>query len=531
MTESPEVAQAVWWGSATHALPLLAQARSLGLVSYRWQGTVEPELGEAWAVLYFLDNKTRSNWAGDTARIVAALTSGVNVILIHPPKADAREAVRALRRFLERQGIHDSTVSDAGSGSELAGLALSGGELREIAYDAVDLIRTCLARARAPRLAGGVEIRGVTVSDEARHLFELAFSDCSQVTVRSLQGGLCAEGVYRAVASKGRERRQPFVVKVAKRAEIIKESHGFENSVRDYFPFWSRPNWLSGRSFLRGTHGMLVGQFAERTETLEAAVRRDGAPTAIQDLFSSALYRWWANSEGGGDAPLTSLSAYGLRRWIDPSLHEDSARRMKAVQRHRELAERKFGKLVVPPGALFAWLPTPRKFRLGRIHGDLNCRNVLVRGDVAIVIDFANCMYGQLLADPAWLEVKLVFGWRWDQARTSGTTSDARHEWVKLVDRLYEPQELCGPLPAHFGEDLSDELHRLCVAVRAIRRNAHAVALSRFDYAHLIVAGLVRLSCYESAPEQGETRGDVRERSARAYAAASELFSRALKDS
>jgi hypothetical protein len=418
-------------------------------------------------------------------------------------------------------------------------LPLGGGEVREVAFDAGDLLRSLHPRARSlpprdvpglyPASASTPTVDAVDVPDSILALLKCAFWDCISVSVTELPGGRAATGVFHVIATRDGEKRSPFVAKIASRSDIITEARKFEERARDFVPFTSRPNGLVQRSFVLGSQGILVSQFADRTVTLREAVRHDGATEAIHDLFSSVLHRWWANSSLKGGPMLTDLTRWDLSRWINLADRKDRDQREEVLTRHRGLAVKLLGRHVPAPGALRARLTTERLFRLGRIHGDLNCGNVLIRGGSAIMIDFAHCADGPLLADPAWLEVNLVFGWDWVGARPDNDAAQTmsalrRAAWVRSVDILYEPSCILRPLQWHLGEDCDEELRRLCSAVRIIRRHAFDVSASMGDYAHVVAAALMRFASLEGVAHDGRARDADEERRARAYCTAWNLI-------
>ena len=71
----------------------------------------------------------------------------------------------------------------------------------------------------------------------------------------------------------------------------------------------------------------------------------------------------------------------------------------------------------------------------GPYHGDLHPGNIMVRGGDAILIDFSSASDGPLTADPAALEVSLIFG----------TDEDDKPECFQsgvFVDEVYESGNL-----------------------------------------------------------------------------------------
>jgi hypothetical protein len=279
------------------------------------------------------------------------------------------------------------------------------------------------------------------------------------------------------------------------------------------------------RSMVLAERGVLVGQFAERAAPLAEAVCRNGAVTSIHELFSGILNRWWANSFHKGEATETTLAGSGIGHWCDPSGHPvpgQRTKRAKALQRRYRKAVT-LHPSVLTPRALRTKLRATRPMRLGQIHGDLNARNVLVRDEMPLVIDFSHCMDGPLLADPAWLEVTLVFNWDW--SRSSPRTASARRAgWHEAVSQLYVRAWFDRAVPLHLGEPFGDELHRVCNAVRLVRRHSAAVSTSGENYREVVCAALLRFACSDVEPGKPRQREAAEERAVTAYALASSLL-------
>lgn len=451
-------------------------------------------LGEKKAALFFLTESGPMD--PELVRdAVTALDHGVNVILVAPKGATGdRSSLESYRRALIAKGVEPGPVT------------ISGGEVREAAFDAVDVLRVLWPAARRLRQNDSLK---VDLSDRARTLLQRSFHDSSEIRLSVLEEQAAPCGVYSVIASKGGEHPLPYVAKIATRANILKELYAFEHYVRDYVPFGNRPNFLMDRSYVAGTHGVLVGQLAERVVPLDKAVRRDGAGAAIHELFASVLHRWWSNSQRSSTPTgETTLSlTLPVRNWLIPDDHRDATARRQALLEHRARAG-DLGLDTEPHGKIRSLLGDhPVRLRQGTVHGDLKCGNVLVRGGTPLLIDFSHAARGALLSDPAWLEVSLVFGRNWGP------------EWPEVVDRLYDLAALRSFPALHFGEDYAaDAIHHLCGAVRSIRRNAMAISVAPHDdYARVVGASLIRFASIR------RTQSEARDRAARAYAVASRI--------
>lgn len=451
---------------------------------------VRPE--GAWALVLPVGGETGvPNAASALSAIRAGLDCGVNTVILGAGAGRLKEALRE-RELSFADELPDGNPDDR---QGFADIPLGGAELRRCAASPLDLL---LALERPSGLGpenADVELTGSPDLENDPAIVSLlrrSFGEVRSCNIRALRGGRLAQAVLSVtpLTGEGGVRPLPFVAKVGSRREIIREARRFETRVRDYVPFGNRPNFLQGRSFVLACRGVLVGQFAERTVSLDSAIRSGAGVGAIHQLFSTVLHRWWSNAFHAGSPKGGDLYSAGLRRWFNSG--EDG--RDACVQYHCELARRELGEEMMPPAELRRRLGAQGfAYWHGGIHGDLNCGNVLVRGDVPFLIDFSHCTDGPILADPAWLEVNLVFGWDWASSeRPYEVDQRRREEWGKVVDALYDPDALRAPLPPHSGEDFSDEMHRLCRAVDAIRRHANVVSASRDDYRIVLAAALVR---------------------------------------
>jgi hypothetical protein len=464
--------------------------------------------------------------------IETALDVGVNVIVLRPefgpsPTPDAFAGLRSRFRKGSIAFADEVDPRRPDAKQDPVTLGMLGGEVRQVAPTAEDFLRSLESPARPlpfgnPSLEVDGDIPGADVVDLLRHCFD----DAVRLRLRRLHGGRASEAVLAVKIERGaaHDRPLPYVAKIANRAAIIAELRAFQLRVRDFVPFANRPNFLVERSIVLAHRGVLVGQFAERASPLDDVVRREGGTAAVDELFSSVLERCWANSARSADAIIrTSLQATNIAQWCE--LHRYGDQRLATVRERFARANTTF-QVVLPPSDLASrFLSETVELRHGRIHGDLNYGNILVRDQSPVLIDFSNWSDGPLLADPAWLEVKLYFDW------DSGTGPDAaqrQERWRQGVAELYDKAVVGRPYFSFVGDDDDDELYRLFACVRAIRRHGIAAAVTGTDYILLLGAALMRFASYRSAfeddnPETALKRERAEVRAACAYAAAVRL--------
>jgi hypothetical protein len=128
---------------------------------------------------------------------------------------------------------------------------------------------------------------------------------------------------------------------------------------------------------------------------------------------------------------------------------------------------------------------------MGVIHGDLHAKNVLVRGNDAILIDFEKVeLSAPVMRDMACLEGGLF---------VDGFVGDSRDpmEILASVDRLYQPDHLLGSRisPCH----PTDESAWFFDCVVQIRMHASQFELNQPDqcgqYALLLASEMIRKAC------------------------------------
>jgi hypothetical protein len=118
-------------------------------------------------------------------------------------------------------------------------------------------------------------------------------------------------------------------------------------------------------------------------------------------------------------------------------------------------------------------------------HGDLHPGNVMARGRDAIVIDFFNIKSGPITADPATLEIGLVFGTdKQDKLKDFD-------EWKAFVDEIY------GSVPIHkppLPEKNPGSVSWLRRAVREIRHILLGCDCEQCETAAALVTLLLRFA-------------------------------------
>jgi len=111
--------------------------------------------------------------------------------------------------------------------------------------------------------------------------------------------------------------------------------------------------------------------------------------------------------------------------------------------------------------------------------------NVMVRGKDAILIDFSAVKSGPLTADPATLEVSLVFG------TDENDKPDAFDEWKKAVDEFYDGVPIHEPPSLGTGPGPFAWIYR---ALREIRHVLIGCDCHQEEAAEVLAAYLLRFA-------------------------------------
>lgn len=297
-----------------------------------------------------------------------------------------------------------------------------------------------IARHNIGPPAGDVVIDafGISCTDEIHLLLRRAFYDCDQIFLKSFPGGKASTGVYkvhaRLLQSDAGPHPLPFFFKVAEPKAIEEEKEKYRKYAEHYIPFHLRPNLSYDRCVRTTNIAALVGNFVDDAIPLREALRSGQGIGALFSLFETSLKGF-------------RLQPFGpLQKPRDDVLPGIIQERVKVAKISADVVERAKNRgLKSTPFELEAKLRQLAEglpCRIGPCHGDLHSGNIMVRGGDAILIDFSSASDGPLTADPAALEVSLIFGTDGDD---EGNCFD---EWQHFADKIYHPTNLTLHPPA-----------------------------------------------------------------------------------
>lgn len=264
-------------------------------------------------------------------------------------------------------------------------------------------------------------------SPDDRLLLQRAFADCERIYLEPLLGGKASIGVYRTHAwikqSQVGPRPLPFFVKIASREAIAQEEEKYQYYADHYIPFNLRPNLDRSRCVHTRDRAVLVGNFVDDALPLRKSLRSGHGVGALFSLFETTLRGFRLQPFYSGNSPTPGV----IQQFVDG--------RIRSTELSQNIIDKasSFGLGVSPKDmhAHICQMAASLKCWVAPYHGDLHTGNVMIRGGDAIVIDFSSTENGPLTADPAALEVSLMFGTDEDDK------PDMFGEWQKFIDKMY----------------------------------------------------------------------------------------------
>ncbi len=283
-----------------------------------------------------------------------------------------------------------------------------------------------------------IDAPGISLPDEIDLLLRRAFYDCDQIFLKCFPGGKASIGVYRVHArmlqSDAGPHPFPFFFKVAELKSIEEEKEKYRKYAEHYIPFHLRPNLSYDRCVRTSNRAALVGNFVDDAIPLREALRSGQGIGALFSLFETSLKGFRLQPFGPLQKP---------RDDVLPGIIQERVKVEKIPADVVECARiRGLNSSPVELEAKLRQLADGLPCRIGPCHGDLHSGNIMVRGGDAILFDFSSASDGPLTADPAALEVSLMFGTDGDDEGNSFDT------WQSFTDKIYHPTNLTLRPPA-----------------------------------------------------------------------------------
>ncbi len=321
---------------------------------------------------------------------------------------------------------------------------------------------------------------GPKLSLPIKHFLQRAFSDCDRIYIEPLGGGRVAAGVYCVHAWLKRSiigpRPLPFFIKIDKSDRISKELQNYEYYADFYIPFYLRPNIDKGRCINSEKMSALVGNFVEDSRPLRSVLQSNQGNGTLFSLFEHSLKGFRIQPANKLEKRTQKLFDFVKdRAWID-------GLKSPVIKKAQKLG------LKSSPKKIEDMLDKILQDDITCItpcHGDLHAGNIMVRGKDAILIDFLNIEDGPISADPATLEVSLVFGTEKDDSKSDW------NQWKSFVDEIYKEPFFHRP-PA--AEKRPNRFSWLRKAIREIRHIPLGCDCTEKEASAVLVAYLLRFA-------------------------------------
>ena len=268
-----------------------------------------------------------------------------------------------------------------------------------------------------------------SLEPESEALLRRAFYNADRITVKRLEGGKTAKETFCVFANLPEAeygpQPMPFFVKLGSAWRIADEKRHYLEVAEPFIPFHLRPTLNTARSVTTLNTAALVCNFVESAVSLREALRAGQGHGAIFSLFEITLR---------GLRSHTSIKP--KRLGVVEAFLDLKVRAREIEEKHpariKELTDRGMTRKPQEIEQILRARATKIKTHDGPYHGDLHYGNIMVRNRDAIVIDFGSMEpFGPLYADPAVLEVSLVFG------TDNHDDPKSYDDWREFVDFIF----------------------------------------------------------------------------------------------
>lgn len=363
--------------------------------------------------------------------------------------------------------------------------------------------------------AENVEIIMEDASDldpETILLLKRSFFGCEKIYLKSIGGGKASDNLFKVHAwisdSRVGPLPSPFFAKIGNLEAIRTEKNKYLNYTDLYIPFRYRPNCRIERCVEGEKKASLVGNFVDEAIPLRKALQEAHSSGIIFSLFEKSLRGFRIQHVVSGKPPTTG----GLKNFIEGRVKINKLSARTDVIKHAQRLGLR-GDIQTLYDRLLSICP--EKCLEGLYHGDLNSRNIMVKGDDAILIDFSSIRNdGPLTADPATIEISLCF--ELDEYKFSDSSKWKEYftKWKTFIDVAYDPATLTKPLA--LTEIIPDKFTWLRRAIRETRHILIGCDCNHNEIKAVLASYLLRIA--RIAPEKLDNPKDIAEFDLRAYA-------------
>lgn len=358
-----------------------------------------------------------------------------------------------------------------------------------------DLVRRVLSNPAGPPPRSAQELDIIDAKGDPKHhdleleiLLKRAFFDCRLVQLHEIGFGKSGPAAYRAFvtlaeSNAGGSWPYQYFVKIGERPIIAKEFNNFSATVVEGIPYHLGPRLQEPRCVLGSQYGVMVCDYVSNAVTLGDWAKTGLGAVAINNLFMHTISAWrHGDSDEEYDFGNVLMELFPQRPPPDFRLKTIAA--LGHVVKHDGLQEK-----------LSAYRSSPTL--MGTIHGDMHAKNILVRNNEAILIDFEKLNErGPVLMDIASLEAGLLDDAFWGDGRSA-------KELIEFLRPLYCAQAFqrnrLKRQPTEVANWFYDD-------VRCIRMNAKTYERQKRQYAWMLATVMLTKACKDKNQDEAAER-------------------------
>ncbi len=325
----------------------------------------------------------------------------------------------------------------------------------------------------------------IKLTKNEKLLLKRAFSDFCLITVRNLSGGRTEAKIFEVNGQiVGLAPKPliplPFFLKIESVENQKKEIMNYEKYVNNFIPFNLRPHLDLKRCISGFEKGLIVGDYIDADLLLDLA-QKGRAKKEINHLFDITLNCWRRQTTQTKGKPGNFSSK-------------------KILQRFKKII--KLGAMITPKELKSLIQIKVKDFNYTNtlIHRDLHGKNIMVRSEEAVLIDFASVDWGPINEDCAALEVSISV----ERINLPGGKNLSKTDWKKFVLKIYSPEFLMVQMPTTLG--LGDTEEKLWQSIKKVREIAFTQTSTKEEYSFTLAMRLLSISGTVASSDRDDFR-------------------------
>lgn len=308
-------------------------------------------------------------------------------------------------------------------------------------------------------------------------LLKRAFFDCGHVNLYEIGQGKSGPAAYRAFVipaqvHTGEPWPYQYFVKIGDRPIIAKEFMNYRDTVLEHIPYHLGPRLREERCVLGSQYGVMVCNYVNNAVALGKWAKSGHGAAAINNLFMHTISAW-RNGDSDEAYDLGKILLELFPQAPPPEFRLEKISALGHTIKHEDLHEK-----------LSAYRSSPTL--TGTIHGDMHAKNILVRNNEAILIDFEKLeVRGAVLMDIASLEAGLLDDVFWGDSRSP-------EELLKFLRPLYCAKAF---QRNRLKRQPTENANWFYDDVRCIRMNARTYERRKRQYAWMLATVMLKKAC------------------------------------